>query len=117
MNSYVKPILAGLLLASVSGAAIAQTTPATRPCQPGEREIGGVCQPLTGTPDRPSTNAVQPDQSNTTGSTGGPTTGNQNTGGSGGQGGSSGGPSTGGQNTGGSGGSGGSGGGSTGSGG
>ncbi|WP_152568733.1 hypothetical protein [Microvirga sp. BSC39] len=71
----------------------------------GEQLVGGVCRPLTGTPDRPSTNLQQPD---TTGSTAGPATGNQNTGGSGGQGGgSSGGPSTGNQNTGGSGGQGG----------
>jgi hypothetical protein len=106
MNSYARPMLAWLLLASMSGAASAQTTPATRACQTGERMVGGVCQPLTGTPDRPSTNS--PQQSNTTGSTGGATTGNQNTGGSGGQsGGSSGGAATGNQNTGGSGGQGG----------
>jgi hypothetical protein len=112
MNSYVRPLLAGLLLAGMSGAAGAQTTPATRACMPGEQLVGGVCRPLTGTPDRPSTNLQQP---NTTGSTTGPATGNQNTGGSGGQGGgSSGGPSTGNQNTGGSGGQGGGSGGSSG---
>jgi len=106
MYSYARPLLAGLLLAGMSGAASAQTTPATRACQTGERMVGGVCQPLTGTPDRPSANT--PQQSNTPGSTGGAPTGNQNTGGSGGQsGGSSGGPSTGNQNTGGSGGQGG----------
>ena len=102
MNSYVRSLLAGLLLVGMAGAAGAQTTPATRACISGEQMVGGVCRPLTGTPDRPSTNLQQP---NTTGSTTGPATGNQNTGGSGGQGGSSsGGPSTGNQNTGGSGG-------------
>ncbi|MBM1173267.1 hypothetical protein [Microvirga arabica] len=119
MNSYVRPMLAGLLLAGMSAAAGAQTTPATRACLPGEQLVGGVCRPLTGTPDRPSTNLQQPNQQpNTTGSTSGPTTGNQNTGGSGGQGGGSpGGPSTGNQNTGGSGGQGSGSGGSSGSGG
>jgi hypothetical protein len=119
-----KPVLAGVFLAGLSGAAMAQTTPATRACMVGEQMIGGVCQPLTRSGNQPNTN-IDDRNSNASGGTGPNATGstgsggNQNTGASGAQGGTgSGGSSgsTGNQNTGGSGGS-GSGGGSGGSGG
>ena len=138
MKIISKPVLAGLLLASLGGAAIAQTTPATRACMAGEQMIGGVCQPLTRSGNQPNNNidnrnnnaGVGSSVPNTTGSTGsggnqntgasgnqggtnsgagGSSTGNQNTGGSGGQGGSSSGGSSSGGSSGGSGGSGGSG--------
>jgi len=117
MKTPVKPILAGLFLAGLSGAAFAQTTPATRACMAGEEMIGGVCQPLTRSGNQPNNNidtrnnntGVGSSAPNTTGSTG--SGGNQNTGASRNQGGTSpgaGGSSTGNQNTGGSGGQGGS---------
>ncbi len=124
MKTPLKPVLAGLFLASLSGAAFAQTTPATRACMAGEEMIGGVCQPLTRSGTQPNNNidtrnnntGVGNSVPNTTGSTG--SGGNQNTGASGNQGGTNsgaGGSSTGNQNTGGSGGQGGSGSGSGGS--
>ncbi|MCB5174794.1 hypothetical protein [Microvirga lenta] len=52
MKATARPLLAGMLLMTLGGAAVAQT-PATRPCLEGEERIGGVCQPLTRVPTRP----------------------------------------------------------------
>ena len=77
------------ILAASQGVAMAQSDPATRSCMQGEQEIGGVCQPLTRSPGRSSSDRPDSGGPGSTGSTdGGSSQDGQNSGGSGGQGGS-----------------------------
>ena len=87
MKAVTVPVLAGLLLAAANGSAEAQSDPATRACMAGEQEMGGVCQPLTRSQGRSSSDSKDSGASGSTGSTGGGSQGGQNSGGSGGQGG------------------------------
>ncbi|MBQ0821628.1 hypothetical protein HPT29_009105 [Microvirga terrae] len=88
MKAMAVPVLTALMLAGSQGVALAQTNPATRSCMQGEQEIGGVCQPLTRSPNRSSSGSPDSGNPGSTGSTGGSgSQGGQNSGGSGGQGG------------------------------